>query len=666
MSEIMVSVVIPVYNVENYLEECLESVLNQTYSELEIICVDDGSTDRSLQILQEYAKKDERVRVVSQQNKGAGAARNHGIKLANGRYIYFMDSDDYCDAALLEKTVAAAETLEADIVAFHYYVFDEEGVVTERDGYQKKMVEEGQETVSYRDLPDTIMSFVNPTPWNKLYRRAFIENTGIRYEEISSTNDITFAGVSVARAEKIGLLDEHLLYYRKGHSGTITSIKTKNLNNVYIAVESAVRQVMELSYGREIVNSIRRFAVSNLYFATKNYVVDFKAEGVKEYYENMRRLLCEEPFTGAKEGEMGPAEYYDFYCAVKQADYEKMKEIHKARVIVSVTSFPDRINDVAVMLESILNQTKPADMILVYLAEEQFLRKEEELPDNLRRLVADGKVVVKWCDNLMPHKKYFYAMQEYPDDIIVTIDDDLLYNPKMLEILYQSYLRYPDAISAMRTHIMGVTSAGKIMPYELWVKEYARYLHKPSLWLFATTGAGTLFPPCWRPEILFDKEGIRKTCLCADDLWVNVCRILTHTAVVTVKDSGKIKRLITDGDHLYELNGAGGMNDSQLNAICEYLKVQNELPAILLAEKDRDCFSGEEFLYNEMYRMKMENRQQIADKNKHIAEKNRQIADKNKQIKKHKKQYDAIVKSRSYKLVSAMKKVYKTVVRGGK
>ncbi|MFS6554085.1 hypothetical protein VPJ68_01000, partial [Parabacteroides distasonis] len=80
----------------------------------------------------------------------------------------------------------------------------------------------------------------------------------------------------------------------------------------------------------------------------------------------------------------------------------------------------------------------------------------------------------------------------------------------------------------------------------------------------------------------------------------------------------------------------------------------------------RDCFSGEEFLYNEMYRMKMENRQQIADKNKHIAEKNRQIADKNKQIKKHKKQYDAIVKSRSYKLVSAMKKVYKTVVRGGK
>lgn len=657
MAEVKVSVIIPVYNVEKYLGECLDSVLGQTLNDIEVICVDDGSTDGSKKILQEYAEKDKRIRVISQQNKGAGAARNYGFTLAKGEYVYFMDSDDYCDAKLLEKTVHAAEETGADITAFHYFIFDEQGNMEKRNGYQKGKVSADQKVISYRDLPDCIMSFINPTPWNKLYRRGFVENAGVRFEEITSTNDITFAGVTAAMAEKITLVDEHLLYYRKGHAGTITSKKTKNLNNVFIAVESAVRQSEKLSYKEEIIAAIRRFAVGNLYFGMKNYVQDINTAMAQEYYNHIRGLFQEELFDCIQEGELGPAEYYDFFQAVKQTDYEKMRELYKAKLIVSVTSFPGRISEIVPVLESIFRQTKPADLILLYLAKEQFPKMEEELPENLRELIANGSIVLKWCDDLMPHKKYFYAMQEYPDDIIVTIDDDLLYDPKMLELLYQSYLRYPEAVSAMRTHIMGITREGRIMPYEVWVKEYAQYVHKPSMWLFVTTGAGTLFPPSWRPQMLFDKEAVLKTCLRADDLWINVCRIMTHTPVVVVKDSGKLKRLkMENADCLYELNGSGGMNDIQLNAICEYLNVKEKMPAILLAEKDRENFCGEEFLYYEMTRMKKEYEKQLSSKNQ-------QIRNKDHQLHKEKKKYNNLVKSRSYKLIKIMKKIYKCLFR---
>lgn len=650
MAEVKASVIIPVYNVEKYLKECLDSVIGQTLNDIEVVCVDDGSTDGSLKILQEYAEKDGRIKVVSQQNKGAGAARNYGFTLAKGKYIYFMDSDDYCDRDLLQKTVNTAEETGADIVAFHYSIFDEQGNVEKRNGYQKDKVSDTQKVVSYRDLPKCIMSFINPTPWNKLYRRAFVADAGIRFEEISSTNDITFAGVSAAMAQKIALLDEHLLFYRKGHSGTITSKKTKNLNNVFIAVESAVRQSEELPYKEEIISSIRRFAVGNLYFGMKNYVKDISTAMAEEYYNNIRQLFLETLFEGVQEDEFGPAEYYDFFCAVKQTEYKKMRELYKAKLIVSVTSFPERISEIVPVLESVFNQTKPADLILLYLAREQFPKGEEELPENLRELIGNGSIELRWCDDLMPHKKYFYAMQEYPNDIIVTIDDDLLYEPKMLECLYQSYLRYPDAISAMRTHVMGVTNNGKIMPYEVWIKEYAQYVHKPSMWLFVTTGAGTLFPPSWRPQMLFDKDAVIKTCLHADDLWINVCRIMTRTPVVVVKNSGKLRRhKIENASCLYELNGNGGMNDIQLNAICEYLKIKEELPAILLAERDKENFCGEEFLYNEMTRVKKEYENQLNSKKQ--------------QLRKEKKKYNDLVKSRSYRMIKKMKKIYKCLLR---
>ena len=120
-----VSVIIPVYNTEVYLRECLDSVVNQTLREIEIICIDDGSTDSSLSILKEYAQKDSRIRVLQQENLHSGVARNAGIAIARGKYLVFLDSDDFFETSMLERMCNQAENDESDIVICSNSVYDD-------------------------------------------------------------------------------------------------------------------------------------------------------------------------------------------------------------------------------------------------------------------------------------------------------------------------------------------------------------------------------------------------------------------------------------------------------------------------------------------------------------------------------------------------------------
>ena len=118
MSEIKVSVILPVYNVEKYIRQCLDSIVNQTLKDIQIICVDDGSTDSSPEIIEEYARKDSRVIAIHQENGGAGAARNNGLRHAAGKYLSFLDSDDFFELNMLEEAYNCAEQYGADFVVF--------------------------------------------------------------------------------------------------------------------------------------------------------------------------------------------------------------------------------------------------------------------------------------------------------------------------------------------------------------------------------------------------------------------------------------------------------------------------------------------------------------------------------------------------------------------
>ena len=215
-----VSIIMPVYNTEKYLREALDSVLAQTMTDIEVLCVDDGSTDSSLDILHEYAAKDPRVTVFTQDHQFAGAARNLGIKHAAGKYLLFLDSDDIFDPQLAAKSYARAEETSADICVFsgdRYY--EETGERVPQPHFCRAELCP-KKVFSSSDCPDSLFLITGSGPCNKLYRRKFVTDEGIEFQNTRSAEDIAFVFTAMACAERITLLNEPLLSYRQ-HSASL-------------------------------------------------------------------------------------------------------------------------------------------------------------------------------------------------------------------------------------------------------------------------------------------------------------------------------------------------------------------------------------------------------------------------------------------------------------
>ena len=228
MSQPKVSVIVPVYNVERFLCECLDSVLAQTLADFELICVNDGSTDSSPAILAAYEEADLRVHVITQDNGGLSAARNAGLEAARGEYVAFLDSDDFALPELLEKTVAAAERTGAEIVIYDYYLLHDNtgelGFYRDQDIYASL---DGK-VFSLNEAPQ-MAQFIGV--WDRLFRRDFIERHHFRFPVGRLYEDVTFCAESEAAAERMTLLADHLMYYRRSVAGSITSNETAGLKN---------------------------------------------------------------------------------------------------------------------------------------------------------------------------------------------------------------------------------------------------------------------------------------------------------------------------------------------------------------------------------------------------------------------------------------------------
>lgn len=230
MAEPKVSVIIPVFNVEQYLEDCLESLLNQTMPDFEVLCMDDGSTDNSRNLLILYSRLDSRIKVSFGENEGAAVQRNRGIDAAVGEYLYFMDSDDMAADTLLEKSYSAAIHTNADVVAFDINALDMRTGTLQGQKYcfRKANAPVGKSVFSVVDAPDHIFQISNPSPWTKLVRREFVLRRHLRYQNLQNTNDAFFAHMSMALADRITLVDEQLYVYRIGMTDNIQSKKEKN------------------------------------------------------------------------------------------------------------------------------------------------------------------------------------------------------------------------------------------------------------------------------------------------------------------------------------------------------------------------------------------------------------------------------------------------------
>ena len=222
----LISVIIPVYNEEKYIDKCLLSVINQTYKNIEIIIVNDGSTDRSLNICRKY--KDKRIKIYNKENGGLSSARNYGLDKANGNYIYFIDSNDFIELNALESLYNAIK--DYDIVIGNYYQY-KDGCDTLKIKYDSFSV---QGINKYNYLYNEYCT-VTVIPWNKLYKKEIFNN--LRYKDGIIHEDEYIITDILSKANKIFYLNAPLYHYRYVTNSLSNMITTKSLNDTILAYD---------------------------------------------------------------------------------------------------------------------------------------------------------------------------------------------------------------------------------------------------------------------------------------------------------------------------------------------------------------------------------------------------------------------------------------------
>lgn len=261
-----ISVIIPVYNIQQHLRECLDSVLGQSYPHLQVICVDDGSTDESPAILAQYAQKDNRVQVIRQQNAGPGAARNTGLEAATGEYVIFLDSDDWFEPDFLEKMVDTAVREGADVAICRAVEFDtNSGRELPSEWMMKKQYLPGKLAFAPQEMADHLFQFTYGMPWDKFYRRELLTTSGIRYPALKNSEDLAFVYPTLLAAKRIAVVDEVLIHHRINRMASVSNSRCGQPEAPYEAFQIVKEyleqhQIMD-TYRRSFLNWAMEFLV---------------------------------------------------------------------------------------------------------------------------------------------------------------------------------------------------------------------------------------------------------------------------------------------------------------------------------------------------------------------------------------------------------------------
>lgn len=285
----MVSVIIPVYKVEDYLCECVDSVINQTYKDLEIILVDDGSPDRCPTLCDEYALKDSRVKVIHKENGGQSSARNAGIDIAAGEYFVFIDSDDVISPTMIEQLLFATEQYNADMSVCE--------MTRASDGLDIGINRNAEIYASHQVLKYILTEKkITTSPGAKLYKRELFE--GVRYQEGKIYEDFGTTYKLVDKSRKIAFVNTHQYYYRcNAESTTQAAFSNKHLDYYFIAKE--MQEFIELKYPKYkqlLVNHGVRISIS---FMRKISICGFDdAETVAFLTKHIRTGIVRYMFSG--------------------------------------------------------------------------------------------------------------------------------------------------------------------------------------------------------------------------------------------------------------------------------------------------------------------------------------------------------------------------------
>ena len=281
-----ISIIIAAYNVEKYLPKCLDSVCLQTLKDIEIICINDGSKDKSLDILNEYAQKDSRIKVINQNNSGVATARNVGLANATGKYVQFIDGDDWVNLNLCEKVYNIAENNNSDIVMFNVAFYDNKKQQVTKGRFFTTTVWNNHvdENTAHTYKDCKTIFYGNLSAANKLYRKSFLDALEVKFPENVRFEDHLFHLETIFSAEKVNILDEQLYYYRQNRKNSMmTTLKT---TKVVMDIFPIVDLVEEM---------LKRI---NKYERNKYLFFQFKYEALAHYFMSIN--FFSKPYYFAK------------------------------------------------------------------------------------------------------------------------------------------------------------------------------------------------------------------------------------------------------------------------------------------------------------------------------------------------------------------------------
>lgn len=314
-----VSVVIPVYNIAAHLRQCLDSVLAQTLREIEVICVDDGSTDESPAILRDYAQKDGRLRVITQANAGPGVARNTGMDQATGEYLIFLDSDDWFEPDFLARMVARAEETGADITICRSVEFDTATGEELPSDWMLKTHALEKDVFTPEEAAEHLFQFTYGWPWDKLYRMEFVRSSGLRYPPLRNSEDLVFVFQSLAMAERIAIMGAVSVHHRVRRMTSVSNSRHLDPEVPHEALCLFQRGLKESGKCLIFEQSFLNWAMEFLVWNVANMG---SKEAQKVYFQKLKKVWLPE-----MEFERYPASYfrdkfgYAKYLLAKYAPY---------------------------------------------------------------------------------------------------------------------------------------------------------------------------------------------------------------------------------------------------------------------------------------------------------------------------------------------------------
>ncbi len=277
-----VSIIIPVYNVEKFLARCLETVIIQTFKDIEIICVNDGTTDCSLKILEQYAKLDNRIKIINKENGGLSSARNAGVREATGKYLLFVDSDDWISSVTVEKLYNNAEKNNADVVVFNYLMGDSQlkdvrpiVIMEYKDMYKDNPFNiDNMSELSYKEIP--------VTTWCKFYRTDLVKDNILFYEDMIY-EDVPFWADVYVRAKRITYLPEFLYYYRTGRSDQITSFSDKRIFDIIKGYQRVQTTLEHFNYWEKYKHAVQLLMMMDLMMKLRMIEPQYRQELFNTY-----------------------------------------------------------------------------------------------------------------------------------------------------------------------------------------------------------------------------------------------------------------------------------------------------------------------------------------------------------------------------------------------